>query len=76
MYPNISYILSCYFHQGSDLEFDDPMEIINVIVDGFNDQERFLPAINELNKLLTLEINIDDEFMFSLGLGAAPYRCD
>ncbi|MGV2074094.1 MULTISPECIES: contact-dependent growth inhibition system immunity protein [Rhizobium/Agrobacterium group] len=54
MYPNISYILSCYFHQDSDLEFDDPMEIINVIVDGFNDEERFMHAIIELDKLLTL----------------------
>lgn len=40
MYPNVSHVLSCYFHQDSELEFDDPMEIINVIVDGFDSGER------------------------------------
>ena len=76
MYPNISHILSCYFNQDSELEFDDPMEIIDVIVDGFDVGDRFLPAINELDNLLALEINIDDKFIFSLGLDAAPYRRD
>jgi hypothetical protein len=76
MYQNISYILSCYFHQDSDLEFDDPMDIIDTIVDSFKDGDRFSPAINELSKLLISDRNIDDEFMFSIGLDASPYGND